>query len=312
MSVSQNGWSGIKSSSSTALSNFPPVTGKVRAGDVEVVLQWVADQYEKRVESIRKSWSWGWNYRAIRGYSRLSNHASGTAVDFNAPRHPLGVSPTRTMTKAQIRECHEIASETGGVVRWGGAYAGRKDTMHWEINANSARVARLADEIRGEAKPQGRPVGKPKPKPGNVTIVYKGISKSDTESVQRYLRSIDDYNGAIDGLYGPDTADAVKRYTRRQNKYGGAKFANDGEWGPKTQEWFEWTRIVQKAVSKWKASERLGDMLADGDYGALTNKHVAAVQESNLKAYIRLGGGNIDGQAGPITCRLIKVSPFRW
>lgn len=311
--VSQNGWTGIKSGSDARLTNFPYVTGKVRKGDIYVILDWVAKEYEKSVEDIRKDWSWGWNYRNIRGASSLSNHAMAGAVDFNAPRHPLGVSPTRTMTSAQIKACHSIASRTGGVIRWGGAYAGRKDTMHWEINANAARVARLADEIRGSAKPQGNvEVGKPKPRTDKVTIVYKGLTESQTRSVQEYLRSTDDYNGAIDGKYGPMLKAAVIQYTKRQNKYGGAKFKNDGEWGPKTQEWFEWVRLLQKNVAKWKASERLGKMLADGDYGPRTNRHVAAVQKSNLKAYIKLGGGAIDGQAGKITCQLIKLTPFKW
>ena len=87
MTNSQNGWLGIEKSTSADLVDFPWVTGKVRKGDVYTVLNYVADNFNKRVEKIKKAESWGWNYRAIRGATKLSNHASGTAVDFNAPDH---------------------------------------------------------------------------------------------------------------------------------------------------------------------------------------------------------------------------------
>ena len=90
MAVSQNGWTAITRSTDSNLVNFPWVTGKVRKGDVYTVLNYVAEQFNKRVEKIDKAKSWGWAYRDIRGASKLSNHASGTAVDFNAPDHWLG------------------------------------------------------------------------------------------------------------------------------------------------------------------------------------------------------------------------------
>lgn len=303
---SQNGWPGITKSNDSRLVNHGVITGKVLKGDVFTVLDWAAKEYEKHVEAIRRDWSWGWNYRSIRGALALSNHASATCEDWNAPRHPLGVHPSKTMSKAQISACREIASRTGGVLRWGGDYAGRKDTMHWEINRNAAAVKALADQIRGNVAPIGRPnpVTPPKSDP-----VWKGLSAKDTTNVQRYLRSTGHYRFAIDGKYQNETRNAVRAFQNDAIKYGGANFKADGEWGPLTQKWMVWVRdVLQPRVDDWAASQRLGHLLGDGHYGPLLNKHVKAVQEDNWKLYVKAGGGTADGQAGPITCKMLGIS----
>src|SRR5690606_27057234 len=75
---------------------------------------------------------WGYAERPIRGSSVISNHASGTAIDLNATKHPLGASGTFTST--QVTRIREILAVTRNHVRWGGDYTGRKDEMHFEIN----------------------------------------------------------------------------------------------------------------------------------------------------------------------------------
>lgn len=311
MAVSQNGWPAVYVSTDSKLTNYSYITGKIRAGDVHTIFMWLAKEYERTVEDIRRNWSWGWNYREIRGGITLSNHASGTAADYNAPRHPLGVSPTKTMTKAQIKACRELASRTGGVVRWGGDYAGRKDTMHWEINRDAAAVRRLADQIRNEGSvaPVGKPKPTTKPKPADI---WKGISPADAKNVQRALRAMGKYKGAIDGVYGSMTKAAVKSYQQDAIKYGGAKFKADGEWGPLTQRYFEWVRDeLQPQIVRWAASERLGKMLQDGHYGPLTANHVAAVQAANPQLYPP-SKYKVDGQAGDATCKAFGIKPFKW
>jgi D-alanyl-D-alanine carboxypeptidase-like protein len=77
----------------------------------------------------------------------LSNHASGTAVDLNADRHPLGTSPSKTFNKDQIAEIHKILAETGHLVRWGGDYTGRQDPMHFEI-LDGVTEARCAARLK--------------------------------------------------------------------------------------------------------------------------------------------------------------------
>lgn len=147
MAVSQNGWTAV--SSSAGLVPLRWVTGRVVGGDVHTILDHLGARFNAEVEAIDKASSWGWAYRAVRGAASLSNHASGTAVDFNAPRHPLGRSGT--FTAAQVAAIRLILTALGGVVRWGGDYPGRKDEMHFEINASAAQVSTAAARLRGGA-----------------------------------------------------------------------------------------------------------------------------------------------------------------
>ena len=124
----------------------------LRRGPTSTVLLHVADQFNRRVEGISNARGhlddWGYAERPIRGSTTtLSNHASGTAMDLNATRHPLGTDPAANFTSGQIRTCQAIEAECGGVVRWGGSYHGRKDGMHWEIVAHPAEVGRLAARL---------------------------------------------------------------------------------------------------------------------------------------------------------------------
>src|SRR5690606_27065942 len=152
MAVSQNGWGAAYQVGNT-VRDVPPltklswITGSVRSGDVWTVLNEVARRFNNEVEKINPAESWGYAPRPIRGSSTtLSNHASGTAVDFNAPRHPLGA--VNTFSAAQRTAIRRIMSDLGGVVRWGGDYTGRKDEMHFEINASAAAVKKVSDKIR--------------------------------------------------------------------------------------------------------------------------------------------------------------------
>lgn len=76
---------------------------------------------------------WGYAERPIRGATTtLSNHASGTAFDFNATQHGLGV--VGTWSAAEKTKVNALLTKLGGVVRWGENYQNRKDGMHFEIN----------------------------------------------------------------------------------------------------------------------------------------------------------------------------------
>jgi hypothetical protein len=77
--------------------------GKValRAGDVSVVLLWCANQWHQTVEPLEWPGIWGYAERTIRGSATtLSNHASGTAIDLNAPKHPLGVAASSNFSRS--------------------------------------------------------------------------------------------------------------------------------------------------------------------------------------------------------------------
>lgn len=128
------------------------VPNGVLAGDVAVVFRWLAAQYDRRVERLDPKECWGWYVKKIEGSSTISNHASGTAVDFNAPDNPMGSGTTkRSLSAAQINTCHRLEEESGGVLRWGGDFS-RNDPMHWEIVASRSAVKTFANKIRNETK----------------------------------------------------------------------------------------------------------------------------------------------------------------
>lgn len=158
MTVSQNGWPVLTTPPSGTL---PQITGRVLPGDVQTVLGYVAAQFAARVEPVDPAGSWGWNDRNIRGSStQTSNHASGTAIDLNAPKHPQRsqASPW-TFTPAQVATIRAILADLGGVVRWGGDYTiGLRDEMHFEINADAAAVSALAARLRAPAPSPHTPV----------------------------------------------------------------------------------------------------------------------------------------------------------
>jgi hypothetical protein len=138
MPTSQNGYSAPITPVSRQL---PGGTVPLRAGATGDLLAWVGRQFHARVEPLAWPGCWGYAYRAVRGATDLSNHASGTALDLNAPRHPLGTSPSANYSAGQIAAIHTIVAQTRGAVRWGGDYTGRKDGMHFEIVASEAVCA---------------------------------------------------------------------------------------------------------------------------------------------------------------------------
>jgi hypothetical protein len=100
---------------------------------------------------------WGWAIRAIRGQTTgYSNHASGTAADANATRHPLGTHTLTVIEKAKIWIRLKIYA---GVLRCGAFYSGRVDEMHTELNVGPDQLA-LVEKVarRLMLSPRGRRV----------------------------------------------------------------------------------------------------------------------------------------------------------
>ncbi|MBD3778704.1 MAG: M15 family metallopeptidase [Micrococcales bacterium] len=140
-----NGWPAIGEAHDRRLTPFAWVTGRVRAGDVDVVLIHVADRFNGEVEPIDRATSWGWAAAEQReDGDPLSNHASGTAVDFNATAHPEGESGT--FTAAQVATVRDILAEFAPVVAWGGDFD-RPDETHFEIVGTPQEVAAVAERL---------------------------------------------------------------------------------------------------------------------------------------------------------------------
>lgn len=138
MPVSGNGWPVDPNPATLGIENMVVngVTFPVRGGKVRQLLEYVAVQVNNRVERANATYGcWGYSYRMnVNSPGSWSNHASGTAIDYNATRHPNGVPTAATFTQAQIDEIHKILAEVNHAVRWGGDYNGTPDAMHFEIN----------------------------------------------------------------------------------------------------------------------------------------------------------------------------------
>ena len=149
MARSQNGYT---AGNENLLTVIEVAGGKfrVRKGPVAVIFQYLIQQFNDTVEPIKGPVldDWSYAYRNVKQGTSLSNHASGTAVDLNALQHPLG--RVGTFNSAQVRAIKRILDYLEGTIRWGGNYSGRKDEMHFEINANAARVTAVAEKIKDD------------------------------------------------------------------------------------------------------------------------------------------------------------------
>jgi hypothetical protein len=156
---SYNGWPASDSASAidvdrSALGAGVKFPGGIKNGDVERVLGYVADQLGARVEAPQPNpdgsgyGMWGWSYRAnVNNPSSLSCHASATAIDWWAPRHPNGASGT--FTDQQVATIYAILDEVQGSVNWLEGY----DEMHFEICVNASDLARVAASLPGGGSP---------------------------------------------------------------------------------------------------------------------------------------------------------------
>ncbi|WP_370942594.1 peptidoglycan-binding protein [Amycolatopsis sp. cg5] len=276
------------------------------AGDV---LMYVLGEFDKRVEDLdADADDWGYANRPIVGGTATSNHASATAVDANATRHPLAARGT--FSGAQVAEIHRILSEVDNVVRWGGDYTGRKDEMHFEINAPYSRVAAVAARLNG-----GTP-SPPSPGPGGHATVRRGSTGADVALVQRYLGL------TADGVFGADTEAAVKRYQSAQGLsvdgiVGAATWGriNDGLSGddpgnggddPSPEEPATTLKrgstgpavtALQSRLNAWFPA--YSHLKADGVYGAAT--------ESVVREFQGRAGLAADGIAGPRTLAALSL-----
>lgn len=159
MSTSQNGWVALAPDSPRLHSWVIPGSKtklRLRNGSAGFLLVHLALWFDQTVEDIDGPVldDWGYAYRPVRGYSAtLSNHSSGTAMDLNATKHVLGAE--NTFSRADERLIRQrVDNFFNDTIRWGGEYAGRKDEMHFEINADLAKCERVARRLI--STPRGR------------------------------------------------------------------------------------------------------------------------------------------------------------
>lgn len=230
MATSQNGYRANDRSLIVSIS-VPGGKLAVRKGDVAVIMQYIAEQFHATVEPLKWPGNWGYAERKIRGGSSLSNHASGTAIDLNAPRHYLGA--VGTFTSSQVRAIRKILSACEGTIRWGGDYRGRKDEMHFEINAGTAKVAKVAKKLRPKLTGPNTPGAGGGSGGSKYTTVTGATPLAKLHHRGEPVKRIQEAVGVkADGYYGPATVTAVKAFQRKH------ALSADGIVGPDT-----WAKI---------------------------------------------------------------------
>ena len=140
--TSPNGWPASEDRKAIGIQSFaiPGTSLKIAcAKDVAAILVAFCKEFHELVEPIDQGQldDWGYAFRMTRGSEKvLSNHSSGTAIDLNDLKHPLGKS--NTFNKEQCNIITLLITKYG--LAWGGHYKKRKDEMHFEIKMNKEQV----------------------------------------------------------------------------------------------------------------------------------------------------------------------------
>jgi hypothetical protein len=146
---SSNGWPASKDPAAINIKAFPIAGTKIKLrcnATAGRLLAAFAHEFHEKVEPLEgKTFDdWSYAYRNVRGDSEnLSNHSSGTAIDLNAIKHPLGKANTFTSEQQVI--IRQLCKKYG--LRPGMDYKHRKDDMHFEVMLTPAEAKKLANEL---------------------------------------------------------------------------------------------------------------------------------------------------------------------
>lgn len=149
MLTSYNGWPASKDPAEIGIQSYtvPGTNIKLRCAEaVAPLLIGFSGEFHALIEPINEGGldDWGYAFRMVRGSTdRLSCHSSGTAIDLNAIQHPLGAIGTFPADKVPM--IRALAKKYG--LAWGGDYRNRKDEMHFEINVNAEKAAKLITKL---------------------------------------------------------------------------------------------------------------------------------------------------------------------
>jgi hypothetical protein len=191
---SYNGWPANSSGSAIGIDTqfgkkvgAPPFgsggyAGGMKSGDVSTLFVYLINRLHNEVEPMMNQSGgngygcWGYSYRAnVNNPSQLSCHASGTAIDYNAPKHPNGTSTGPNggggWTGSQYNKIRDIlAGPLQGAIRW----LTSNDPMHFEIYGNSSKVASVAKSLGG-TPPTPTPTVKDDDMPTLITADKKPV-----------------------------------------------------------------------------------------------------------------------------------------
>lgn len=291
--TSYNGWPVITPSTHPSLVVIEPVASvRLRVErDCAPIFAELARRWHALVEPIDQGVidDWGYAYRTTTGASSWSCHASGTAVDINATKHPWQTTATRTFTAGQIAAMRRILADLP-VLKWLDGH----DPMHVEIRkgVTRAEVQALAAKLAGltPSPPDALP---PSPRPSVPTVVPRPIDwrtpPADlVEVIQRIV------GVKPDRVYGRQTTAGVSALQRR------LKIGVDGRFGPATAEAWLLSRPMAREGSRGTAVrliQWIGQTTVDGRFGPKTGRAVEGMQQ--------WAGLTVDALVGPATKRAI-------
>ncbi len=147
--TSPNGWPASEDRKAIGIKSFVVPGTKIKlacARAVAPLLVNFAKEFHDSVEPIDAGQldDWGYAFRMTRSSDKvLSNHSSGSAIDLNAIKHPLGKS--NTFNKDQCNIINLLIIKYG--LAWGGNYKRREDSMHFEIAFNQEQVKNKIKEL---------------------------------------------------------------------------------------------------------------------------------------------------------------------
>lgn len=146
--ISPNGWPASEDRKLIGIKSFeiPDTNLKIACAEkVAPIFVNFCKEFNELVEHINIGQldDWGYAFRQQRGSNKiLSNHSSGTAIDLNAIKHPLGKS--NTFNKDQSNIIKLLIHKYG--LAWGGNWK-RKDEMHFEIALDQKGVEKRIIEL---------------------------------------------------------------------------------------------------------------------------------------------------------------------
>lgn len=146
--TSYNGWPASKDQAEIGVKSYAIAGSNIKlrcAYLAAPLLVAFAEQFNQLIEPIDGGTldDWGFAYRDVRNVpGKLSNHASATAIDLNATKHPL--TKAGTFTADKIPMIQALTKKYG--LAWGGNWV-RKDEMHWEIAQDPIKTAKLIEKL---------------------------------------------------------------------------------------------------------------------------------------------------------------------
>jgi len=149
METSYNGYPASKDPEAIKIKSYlvKGTDRKLRCAEsVGPLLAAFAAEFHELIEPIDEGTfdDWAYAYRMVRGNpTKLSCHSSGTAIDLNATKHPLG--KVGTFPAEKVPMIRALSKKYG--LKWGGDFKSRADEMHWEIEVSPTKAKELITKL---------------------------------------------------------------------------------------------------------------------------------------------------------------------